>query len=149
MTDYTKQTKEKIVQLNNQLEEYPSTMELDKELEHLTNSFARDFGNIRFNDLEQKAFDRLMQEFDFEKVHRVMTHIDWDWCHTNGVPTVGDLMAATIDKFQALQIDPELVSICSGGLKLSRTSDDGEPILRLQFILEEWDEYIDTKISES
>lgn len=35
--------------------------------------------------------DEILDEFDFEKVHRVMVALGWTWHNTDGVPSIGDL----------------------------------------------------------
>jgi hypothetical protein len=38
------------------------------------------------NDIEE-----IMDEFDFEIVHRTMKALDWKWACFDGTPTIGDL----------------------------------------------------------
>jgi len=35
--------------------------------------------------------DEILDEFDFEKVHKVMTALDWEWYSTDGVPSIAEL----------------------------------------------------------
>lgn len=35
--------------------------------------------------------DEILDEFDFEKVHRVMVALDWKWKHSDDLPSVKDL----------------------------------------------------------
>jgi hypothetical protein len=78
-----------------------------------------------------------MSLFDFDKVHKVMTCLDWRWC--DNVPTVSELKKhATIllrdaIKFQIRNdhLDPEIFS--SGGLE-AVCYPNGQ--LELRFILE-------------
>lgn len=41
---------------------------------------------ISVNDIEE-----IMDEFDFEIVHRTMRALDWKWAGSDGTPTIGDL----------------------------------------------------------
>jgi hypothetical protein len=41
---------------------------------------------ISMNDIEE-----IMDEFDFEIVHRTMKALDWKWAGFDGTPTIGDL----------------------------------------------------------
>lgn len=38
----------------------------------------------------EDQIEEILDEFDFGKVHKVMTHLGWTW-HGEGIPTIGDL----------------------------------------------------------
>jgi hypothetical protein len=45
-------------------------------------------------ELVQESIDEVMDNFDWEKVHRVMQAIDWKWYHADGeivTPSISDL----------------------------------------------------------
>jgi len=35
--------------------------------------------------------DEILDEFDFEKVHKVMVALGWEWYDTDGVPSIAEL----------------------------------------------------------
>lgn len=39
----------------------------------------------------QTELDKIMDSFDFEKVHRAMCALDWEWYPLYGVPTTSEL----------------------------------------------------------
>lgn len=39
---------------------------------------------------QQEIVDEIMDNFDFEKVHKVMVALNWGW-HGNGVPGLSDI----------------------------------------------------------
>jgi aerobic-type carbon monoxide dehydrogenase small subunit (CoxS/CutS family) len=39
----------------------------------------------------------ILESFDFEKVHKVMTFLDWRWADHNRVPTVEELKSAAYE----------------------------------------------------
>jgi len=41
--------------------------------------------------MNREIIDEILDEFDFEKVHKVMVALDWKWYGTPGVPSIGDL----------------------------------------------------------
>lgn len=43
---------------------------------------------------KQKAIQDILENFDFSKVHSVMTHLEWKWAFAkteSGVPSMGEL----------------------------------------------------------
>lgn len=82
----------------------------------------------------QEMQDEIMDNFDFEKVHTVMTALDWRWCSTNGVPEKSDLRRSAR---KMLRDCVELNRGGTGGFKVSIDRENG--ILTLLFVVEEWD----------
>jgi len=40
---------------------------------------------------KKEAIDSILDNFDFERVHKAMTALDWEWASTDGVPEIPDL----------------------------------------------------------
>lgn len=89
------------------------------------------------------AFDN----FDFEKVKRVMDAVDWKWSDLNEadgskatrVPTVDDIKAYAADLMWRCAND-DIDCIACGGFRVEKdfTIDD-DPWIHLSFVVEEWD----------
>ena len=41
--------------------------------------------------MNRDLIDNILDEFDFERVHKAMVALNWQWHNTDGVPTIGDL----------------------------------------------------------
>ncbi len=80
--------------------------------------------------------DALLEKFDFQKVHKVMTLLDWQWSG-QGVPSVENMKSTVSYLFSIL--DRENKSDAStGGFKLERHRDK----LVLTFQLEWMTHYV-------
>jgi hypothetical protein len=44
--------------------------------------------------MNKEILDEILDEFDFEKVHKVMVALNWTWHSNDGVPSIGDLRRA-------------------------------------------------------
>ncbi len=82
----------------------------------------------------KEVIDRIISDFDFEKVHRVMVDLDWQWATTKGkVPSVGALvLCAQKLLWETSEMDVG-GSIGTGGFRVTKT-EEGEG-LELEFIL--------------
>lgn len=95
--------------------------------------------------------DNIMDNFDFERVHRVMEALEWGWA-TGGnfdtvIPDTSDirktarkLMDEVIEKYA--KTGKEWYCVSTGGfdVELLVNEDDGLPDLTLKFVVEEWNE---------
>lgn len=80
---------------------------------------------------DQEMIDDIMDNFDFEKVHRVMVFMGWDW-KENGVPSLPDIKREARRLLRRLHGDVTLVSC--GGFTAGRAHGE----LVLSFVLESW-----------
>lgn len=86
----------------------------------------------------QEMQDEIMDNFDFDKVHRCMTALDWHWASTNGVPGKADLRR---NARKMLRDCVERNHGGTGGFKVFIDREEG--VLTLSFMVEEWDAYSD------
>ena len=89
----------------------------------------------------------IMDEFDWVRVHNVLTFLNWTWFRSNsptGVPTIEEMKNAGRDYLERMWEtevtgeNPQLNCTGSGGLEAQRVIWDGLKILSLRFILSEW-----------
>lgn len=83
---------------------------------------------------DKKLVKTILKNFDFEKVHIVMTALNWGWHDTNGeVPSVPEMktLAKKLLK-EVLETDNRLCA--TGGFEA--TYQNG--ILELKFVVSEW-----------
>jgi hypothetical protein len=72
--------------------------------------------------MNNKIIDEIMDEFDFEKVHRTMKALEWTWYGSDGVPTIGDLRRTARELLQEL-IKHNYHCVGTGGLFAYRIAD--------------------------
>ena len=98
---------------------------------------------------DHDAIWEVLQNFDFDRVHNVMTYLGWLWTSNDQprVPDINELRNAARDRcIQAIEaarkLDKEVVS-SSGGLEATAEIDeDGKTWLGLKFVLTDWDNYL-------
>jgi hypothetical protein len=85
----------------------------------------------------------LISRFDFKKVHKIMTVLDWYWYDSEEIPTVENMKNTVRELYQSFkegrilfgEIDGSVKSSATGGFTLSkRTSEEGHEYLELEFI---------------
>ena len=84
----------------------------------------------------KKAIKKILKNFDFGKVHRVMENLNWYWNDTKdgGVPTVEDLKSQAKDLLKKVT-EGNYKVISSGGFE----AEYRDEVLTLKFVLEEWE----------
>lgn len=74
------------------------------------------------SETEKEQISRVLEDFDFEKVHRVMVFLDWKWW-TGRTPTVPELIDTGTklirDAFEDNEVEFQTVE--NGGLMVIRT----------------------------
>lgn len=79
---------------------------------------------------KQKAIDKILSNFDFERVHTVMVMLNWKWTFTNGVPTIQDLRSEAIELLNNVAIHKYSTSRDYTGHFIAKREDN---CLRLEF----------------
>ena len=88
----------------------------------------------------KEKVEQIMENFDFEKVHRVMVALEWEWYFGrggSGIPSVkslkeraGELLSNVGD----LICEGDTITSSSGGFE----AKNADGCLSLSFIVEEW-----------
>lgn len=47
--------------------------------------------------VRQKLVDKIIDALDIERIHAVMTALDWKWCTVDGIPTIEDITRVARD----------------------------------------------------
>ena len=85
----------------------------------------------------KKAIDKIMDWFDFSKVHRTMVALEWKWASAeDGIPTEPEIRE-TARKLMEDAIKDK-VSIGTGGFRVHY--DKKDDFISLSFVISEWDE---------
>lgn len=93
--------------------------------------------------------DKIIDWFDFERVHRVMTELDWRWGlpGSSEVPELPELRQAARrlmnEAVQGMeQANSKQFTIETGGFRVQVQQDEEDKIfIRLAFELANWDNY--------
>jgi len=108
---------------------------------------------MRLHSKEQKLVDDVIENFNFNKCHRVMKHLNWGWGFPNTeVPSIEKLKKSALNRIEMaieqLKTDVKrnpspFYSSSSGGLcaKVYRDRYKNIRAVTLEFILTEWEEY--------
>lgn len=87
--------------------------------------------------LEQHV-DEVMDWFDFEKVHKVMTILDWKWANVDGVPSVADLRKQVRHMMRSLW-DSNNQYTCTGGFMVRLYREEKWARFSVAFQVTDWD----------
>lgn len=94
------------------------------------------------NHIRDEIINTILEEFDFDKVTKIMKYMGWTWYFTDEV-TSEMLKTSSIQKlkevYNKLYQNKDTYSISSGGLKASGVWDKENGVLgnlQLEFILE-------------
>ena len=102
----------------------------------------------------QLVIESILNEFDFEKVHTIMTKLDWGWVSDDSnmqvfsVPSVEQLKCLAKQLLNDVLVkgrankESDIYYICSGGFKATYNRYLDVDNLELEFIVESWDEDI-------
>ena len=101
-------------------------------------------------ELEAKHFDLIMDcldEFDFERVHKVMEFLDWTWADAAEVPDVlalrrncrKYLQNVVVGALERKDTGGEYIEGCGGFRFEAKLYEDGFLWLRMSFTIEDWD----------
>ena len=100
------------------------------------------------NSSEQKLLDELMDWFDFHKVTKVMSHLQWTWYNceetpTESVPCEADLRVEVREQFTRLIAEKrctEQFVMATKGFEYTVWRDDSGnvDVLELKFVLSDW-----------
>jgi hypothetical protein len=88
---------------------------------------------------QQNAIDEIMDWFDFEKVAKVMSFLEWKWVTAEeGIPSVGEIRQSARKLLK--QAIEQKTTIATGGLRATYFHDE---YVKLEFIIEEMDVILD------
>ena len=98
------------------------------------------------NSIQEYAINEIMENFDFEEVHKTMTLLNWEWGLRLHAPTLSEIK----EKAQRLLIsvannpNKDCWSAC-GGFRVEKFDDN---YLLLLFVVTGWDNFDDSETDE-
>jgi hypothetical protein len=93
----------------------------------------------RITEHQQDLIDQIMDEFNFERVHSTMKHLNWGWGCPATVPSLTELRTYARNMLRSLLLEGHHSTDC-GGFKaeyFKKSKHWGEQ-LKLSFTLEYW-----------
>ena len=97
-----------------------------------------------------KDIEDIIDYFDFEKCHKVMTLLDWHWYPHNSVPSIGEMRQfarelvrdAVRNMFEQETVTKEYTVECGGFLVKAEQEYPGQKVyISLRFNVTSWDNY--------
>ena len=90
-----------------------------------------------------EAIGKIMDTFDFGRVHKVMTALDWKWISIDDGMRVPDECEIRMEARRLLtRAIKEKMSIATGGFWVKYQEDEENEWIDLKFVVEQWDETI-------
>lgn len=83
---------------------------------------------------QQEVIDEIMDNFDFERVHKTMVALKWGWWNI-GVPELSDIKKSA-RRLLKTSIE-ENTCVGTGGFLVEKEGD----YISLKFVVAEWDNY--------
>lgn len=97
---------------------------------------------IKDNDNIEQQIQKILRNFDFYKVSVIMQVLNWSW-QDKGVPNKQELKNRAEWVLRGYVKDNSCRTSCGGFQVTDFLSENGNPVLELQFVLEEYDgEYV-------
>ena len=98
--------------------------------------------------MKEKLINNILENFDFDKVRKVMDFLNWTWHNEDETPSTYTLINSAKRRLEEVyeisMREDRNCSISSGGLKASTIWDKGQVVcLELDFVLASWEESID------
>lgn len=104
---------------------------------------------------KERQIEIILQETDFDKIHRAMVVLDWQWAYSpTGVPTIEEMKSQAKHYLEEVWNIPEdgiseVYFTGSGGFMAYKYVIDGLKILSLKFELAGWEFDYDSVQSEN
>ena len=120
-----------------------SIMDEIKELRNQSKCDVSDKLDSRLNDDEDAKIKSILNNFDFNKVKKIMDVLNWKWASSkNGFPDMDEIRKLAT----RLLIDAcvEKQNISTGGFRaVYDDNGDGDPYVGLEFIVEECEGFVE------
>ncbi len=93
---------------------------------------------------KQQTINKVLKNFNFEEVHKVMQYLDWQWVSSNTddqIPSIAEMVVLSNDllnrAYDEVMYKMESESnLETGGFKVNAAKySDGEIVLTLQFVV--------------
>lgn len=98
--------------------------------------------------MKEKLIEGILENFDFDRVRKVMELLDWKYLESDEIPTTYKLIRVARKKLEDAYdgaLKEEVDYYCSSGGFKAFAEYNGQTVdfLQLEFILSDWSEQID------
>ena len=92
----------------------------------------------------EEQIEEIMDEFDFEKVHKVMKLLNWKWVGADdGVPRIAEMRRSARDHLaRVANVKSGAIGSASGGFVARRETVEGQQRLSLAFEIASWEIFL-------
>lgn len=91
---------------------------------------------------EDKQCEEIFENFDWNKVHKVMVCVDWRWGWNNQIPTILEMQEKAKEllktSFERCEKNGKYTT-GTGGFDATVVSEDGFKTAELKFVLTQWE----------
>ena len=92
---------------------------------------------------QQDALDNIMDNFDFDQVHKVMVFLNWKWANSNGSLGVPEKYELRGESRRLLKMAiEEKTTVSTGGFIAEYTENEEGGWMYLNFVVSDWDEEV-------
>lgn len=140
----------KIIELENKMKEFEFILKDIRDnlkFQNEKKSQVKDDNEYKLTSIQKEKIVDILNNFDFQKVHNVMTYLNWRWVHAkNGVPTIDELKGEATRLLTTACIERNCIS--TGGFRAvydEGCQGDPDPYIGLEFIIEDCEGFVDNK----
>ena len=92
---------------------------------------------------QQDALDNIMDNFDFDQVHKVMVFLNWKWANSNGSLGVPEKYELRSEARRLLKMAiEEKTTVSTGGFLAEYREGELDGWMDLKFVVSDWDEVV-------
>ena len=92
---------------------------------------------------QQDALDNIMDNFDFDQVHKVMVFLNWKWANSNGSLGVPEKYELRGEARRLLKMAiEEKTTVQTGGFIAEYRESEVDGWMDLKFVVSDWDEVV-------
>jgi hypothetical protein len=92
---------------------------------------------------QQDALDNIMDNFDFDQVHKVMVFLNWKWANGNGSLGVPEKYELRGEARRLLKMAiEEKTTVSTGGFIAEYRESEVDGWMDLKFVVSDWDEVV-------
>jgi len=92
---------------------------------------------------KEKAIETVMENFDFERVHKAMEAVGWSYFSAEGTPEIASLKQTARKLLQDVADDRRITEAATGGFSAERSTEGEFKLFRLSFSVEERQAYFE------
>ena len=93
---------------------------------------------------QQDALDNIMDNFDFDQVHKVMVFLNWKWANMNGGLNVPEKYELRSEARRLLKMAiEEKTTVSTGGFIAEYTEKEESRWMDLKLVISDWDEEVE------